>query len=246
MHVLGLGLHVLIALFFAVHAMRTRQPMTWLFVLFGFPLLGSVVYALAVWLPEARYSRGGVRVQRAVRDLLDPGRELREAEAALERTASAANHLRLADALLSCGQAARAVEHYASARRGVQADDPEVQVRHAEALLEAGQAEAARELLDALIERRPDFRSPRGHLVYARAVAACGDREKARHEFEAVIDGFAGLEARTRYAEALQGWNEPREAAFVAAEALRLAERMPKHSRELNAPWIKRLKQVAA
>jgi hypothetical protein len=246
MHVLGLGLHILIALICAVHALRTRQPMTWLFVLFAFPLLGSVVYALAVWLPEARSSRGGVRVQRAVRGLLDPGRELREAETALERTASPANHLRMADALLAAGRALAAAEHYAKARQGVQADDPEVQVRHAEALLEAGEAAAARELLESLIKQRPDFRSPRGHLVYARAVAACGDREAARHEFEALIEGFAGLEARARYAEVLRGWGEQREAARVAAESLRLAERMPKHSRELNAVWIKRLKQVSA
>ena len=45
---LGIGLHVLVALFFAVHAMRTHQQMTWLFVLFSFPLLGSLVYFFAV------------------------------------------------------------------------------------------------------------------------------------------------------------------------------------------------------
>gem|GEM_PF-6749663 len=176
MHIFGIGLHVLIATFFAIHALRTGREMYWLFVLFAFPLLGSLVYAVVVWLPAARGTRVGRRVQRSALALLNPGRELREAQQALEATPSSGNHLRLADALLADGKAAEAVEHYAKAREGVQADDPEIEVRHAHALLDAGQAEAARDLLQALIQRRPDFRSPSGHLVFAQAVAASGER----------------------------------------------------------------------
>lgn len=246
MHIFGIGLHILIALFFAIHALRTGRELYWLFVLFMFPLLGSVVYGLAVWLPEQRGTRTFRKVKRAAGELLNPGRELREAREALDATPSPANHLRLADALLTTGQASNALEHYEQARRGVHADDPEIEVRHAEALLEAGRADEARQLLDALIQRRPEFRSPRGHLVYARAVAAAGERERAREEFDALIEGFAGLEARARYAEILLEWNEREHAARIAADSLKLAERMPAHSRELNADWIRRLKAVAA
>lgn len=49
---IGLGLHVFIALFFAVHAIRSGQQIYWLVILFSFPLLGSVVYFLA--LPQPR------------------------------------------------------------------------------------------------------------------------------------------------------------------------------------------------
>ena len=43
--------------FFAIHAMRNRQPMQWLFVLFAFPLLGSLVIltyvpSIGLWLPR--------------------------------------------------------------------------------------------------------------------------------------------------------------------------------------------------
>ena len=44
----GLGLHVLVALFFAIHAVRSGQNMYWLFILFVFPLLGSIVYFVVV------------------------------------------------------------------------------------------------------------------------------------------------------------------------------------------------------
>ncbi|MCG6117161.1 MAG: tetratricopeptide repeat protein [Aquimonas sp.] len=245
MHLLGI-LHLVIALFFAVHAMRNGREIYWLFLLFMFPLLGSLVYALTIWLPDQRSGRALRAVTRAAGNLINPGRELREAREALEASNTPGNHLRLADALLALGQAEPALEHYTQSRRGVHADDPEIEVRHAQALLEAGQPAAARELLESLIQRRPDFRSPRGHLTYARAVAASGDRALAREEFQAVIEGYAGLEARARYAEVLLEWDERAEAGEVAAVALKQAKRMPAHARELNTEWRRRLKQVAA
>ena len=47
----GIGLHVFVAIFFAVHAMRNNQGIYWLFILFAFPLLGSVVYFVAIGIP---------------------------------------------------------------------------------------------------------------------------------------------------------------------------------------------------
>ena len=57
MHIAGIGLHVIIALFFAVHAVRSGQNNYWLFILFAFPLLGSVVYFFANLLPNSRLQR---------------------------------------------------------------------------------------------------------------------------------------------------------------------------------------------
>ena len=54
MPIFGLGLHILIALFFAVHAMRHGKQMYWLIILFSFPLLGSVVYFVVEYLPASR------------------------------------------------------------------------------------------------------------------------------------------------------------------------------------------------
>lgn len=38
MPIAGLGLHFIIALVCAVHAIRSQQPMYWLFILFAFPV----------------------------------------------------------------------------------------------------------------------------------------------------------------------------------------------------------------
>jgi hypothetical protein len=244
MPVAGLGLHVAIAIYFAVHAMRTGQDKYWLFILFAFPLLGSLVYAFAVWLPDARHSPQGHMVARGVRQLLDPTRELREAQEALDVSATPANRLRLADALLGAGRASEAVVQYQAVLKGLYADDPQVRIHLARALVEAGQALEARNVLDRLIAEQPRLKSPEGHLIYARAAAALGDRPRARDEFESLVSYYAGLEARARYAEVLLAWQDQPRLAALLAETSKLSGRMPKGAREINKEWLARLKQV--
>ena len=54
MPIVGLGLHFLIALFFAVHALCNGRQMYWLLILFAFPLLGSLAYFIVEYLPASR------------------------------------------------------------------------------------------------------------------------------------------------------------------------------------------------
>lgn len=246
MPVAGLGLHVIIAIYFAVHAMRTGQDKYWLFVLFAFPLLGSLVYAFAVWLPDARRSPQGHMVVRGVRQLLDPTRELRAAQEALDVSATPANRLRLADALLGAGRASESVVQYQAVLNGIYADDPQVRIHLARALVEAGQALEARVLLDKLIAEQPKLKSPEGHLIYARAVAALGDRERAREEFESLVSYYAGLEARARYAEVLLAWQDQARLSALLAETRKISARMPAAARDINKEWLARLKKVEA
>jgi hypothetical protein len=244
MHILGLGLHVLIALFFAVHAIRSGRELYWLLILFMFPLLGSLVYAVAIFIPEIRSNRGLHRVVRGVQRTLDPGADLRLARAEYELSPTVANRLRFADALVAHGSPADALPHYRDCLQGVYRDDPHIEVKLARALLESGDAGAARALLEALIAREPEFRSPEGHLTYARAVAECGDREAARTEFDSLMRASATLDIPAHYAEYLVRWCETAAARTLADEALRHLPRLNRHARDVNAPWIKRLRAI--
>ncbi len=50
-----------------MHAIRSGHSLYWLILLFSFPLLGSVVYFLAIYFPEVRHSRGARQVVRHAR-----------------------------------------------------------------------------------------------------------------------------------------------------------------------------------
>jgi hypothetical protein len=241
---IGIGLHVLVAAFFAHHAVTTGQDKYWLWILFMFPGLGALVYGVAVFLPSIRHTREARTVVRGAQRILDPTRELRAAQEALDVAATADNRLRLADALLDAGRASVAVVQYQMVLVGVHASDAAIIVRHAHALVEAGQPRAAREELEALIAKQPDFRSPEGHLTYARALAALDERPKAREEFEVLVGYFAGLGARARYAEALLAWGDGARLRDLLAESEKIAKRMPGAAKDINREWIDRLKAV--
>ena len=240
----GIGLHVLIAIFFAVHVIRTGQDRFWLWILFGFPLLGSVVYGIAVWLPNVRHSRQGRQVVSGVQRLLDPSKELRAAQEALDISATPNARLRLADALRNAGRASEAVVQYHAVLTGIYANDPQIRVHLAAALLAAGKPADARGELERLIAEQPNFKSPEGHLTYARAVAATGDRPKAREEFETLVGYYAGLEARARYAELLLEWGDLARCRQLMDESMKIAKRMPGGAREINREWLSMLKKV--
>jgi hypothetical protein len=243
---LGIGLHVAIALFFAAHALRSGQDRYWLMILFAFPGLGSLVYALTIWLPDVRRSRHGRQLVHGVRRALDPTRELRLAQDAFEEAATTDNRLRLADALLEAGRATEAATQYESCLRGIHQDDPDIQARLARALLESGHATAARELLDALIARRPDYRSQDGHVTYARAVAAEGNRAKAREEFDALLEYANGFDAHAYYAPLLVEWGDTARAQAVCELVMARVKRMPGYARGLHKAQIAQIRQLHA
>ncbi|MGY3266061.1 tetratricopeptide repeat protein [Lysobacter sp. HA35] len=242
----GLGLHVLIALYFATHAVRTGQDRYWLMVLFAFPGLGSLIYALTIWLPQARHAPEVRAASKGVQRILDPDRELRFAQEDFDNSPTTAHRVRLGDALLAKGRADEAATHFERAAVGVHADDPDIRVKMAEAWLACGRAREAREQLDDVILRHPEYRSPRGHLAYARAVAAEGNRGKARDEFDA-LTGYSGdLDVHAEYAATLVGWGEQGHAREVCEKALHRIKRMPAYQRRMYRDATSRMKKLLA
>lgn len=47
----GIGT-VILQIVLAVHAVRTRRPFIWVFLILIFPLMGSVIYIIAELIPE--------------------------------------------------------------------------------------------------------------------------------------------------------------------------------------------------
>ena len=229
--------HLAIAAFFGVHAIRSGRPYYWLFILFSFPLMGSVVYFFAIYLPGMHNTRGGRKAVRAVQNLVDPNRELREAHAEFDRTPTAYNRARLAAALLAKGQVDEAIAHYAQAASGPYARDAAFLKGLAGAELEGQRFNEAAATPERLFEAHPDQRAGLSALLYAEALAGAG-RAEARQAFEAVIATDPTIEARSRYGLFLleRGDKSGAHAAFEAV--LKDVKRGHHHSRELNREWI--------
>ena len=105
-------IYIAIAIFFAVHAVRSGRPMYWIMILIIAPFLGSLIYFFAEYLPEVRHSSVARKSARVVKSIVDPNRELREARLAFERTPTVDNRSRLAEALLARGDNDEAIEQF--------------------------------------------------------------------------------------------------------------------------------------
>ena len=92
--------------------------------------------------------------------------------------------------------------------------------------------------MPALIAANPDFRSSEGHLLYARAVEASGDIAAARHEYDAVVQGHPGEEARARYALLLKREGDTTGAERLFREILKRADALPRYYRREQREWI--------
>jgi len=247
---LALGsLYIIIALFFAVHAVRSNQNMYWLLILLMFPLLGSAVYFFAVYLPALRGSRHLSAAGRAVTRLIDPQRAVREARTELERTPTVQNRLRLGQALLEAGAAQEAREHFEQAATGPFASDPVLLMGLARARMSTGEAAQAESALQALFQVQPAARrQAEPALLHAQALAAVGAPD-AREAFEQALTCADDAAARCVYGEWLQAQNndaDRRRARTLFEDILNDARHWPRHAREHNRAWLQRAQAACA
>jgi hypothetical protein len=226
-------LHIAVAIFFAVHAVRHGRNNYWLFILLAFPFLGSVVYFFAEYLPEVRHTRVARKAVGAVTALIDPGRDLRFARADFERTPSVEHRARLADALLAAGNGAEAVEHYRQCVGGHYAKDAKLRVGLARALFASGQAREAANTLRSLFADEPERYADANALLLARAVAEF-DEGQAIAAFDEALQRHPTTETRCAYGLYLAGLGRDARARSLLEHAMRDGRLGGEHARELN------------
>lgn len=246
MPLIGLGLHFLIAIFFAIHAVRNRRQLYWLLILFSFPLLGSLAYFVAEYLPASRLERRGRMAGRALQKSLDPGRDVREARRAFDLTPTAHNQMRLAAAQLEAGEPEEAVRHYEACLKGPFAGDPEVILGAARANAAHGQATAAIALLAPLQSKHPNFRADEVGLELGHAYAAVGRQDEAGAEFEAVVERFGSVEARVELALWALANGKEAVAQRELKEIGHARTHMAKHTLDLHRELFRRLDAATA
>jgi hypothetical protein len=221
----------------AIHAGKTGRQFFWIYLIIFVPGIGMLAYVAVELIPEFFGSYRGQKAARAVGRAINPGRDYRAALEAVETAPTVENMLRLAEECVTLQRFDEAVGLYRRCLQGMHENDPALLRGLAEAEFGAGDAAAAKATLDRLRAANPDYNSDEAHLLYARAVEATGDLQVARAEYEALIDYYAGPEAKCRYALLLQKLGERERAAAVFAEVKKALDRAPRHVRRRYGEW---------
>jgi hypothetical protein len=231
-------LSVLLQAGLIVHVIKTGRNQLWIWALILLPLAGPIAYVAAEILPELFGSRTAQRTARGLKKAMDPTANLRRYEGETRVAGNVASRQRYAQELVRHARYDEAIAQYHQALTGLYEHDPNLMLGLAQAQFAKTDAPAARATLDELIAKNPDFRSPAGHLLYARALEAEGNTAKALEEYSAVAPAYPGAEAAVRYAQLLQAQGRKAEAQKVARELLDQARISPAHYRRAQKEWL--------
>ena len=211
--------------------------MYWLMILLAFPFLGSLVYFFAEYLPEVRHSGVARKSVRAVSALVDPNRELREAQAGFDRTPTVDNRSRLAEALLARGDFDAAVEQFQACASGPYAKDSKFRLGLARAQFAAGRAAAAADTLERLFADEPAQARGEAALLLARALAEV-DESRAIEAFDRASQVHDTTETLSAYGHYHARRGRDAQARAMLERVLHNAKVGTPSSRELNREAI--------
>jgi hypothetical protein len=225
---------------FIIHVIKTGRNQLWIWVLVipGLAFAGILAYIVVEILPELFGSRAARRTARGFRKAMDPGADLRRYENEARVAGNVASRQRYAEELVRHGRYDEGIAQYREALTGLYEHDPNLMLGLAQAQFGKGDAAGARATLDELIRLNPEFRSPEGHLLYARALEAEGNVQKAMEEYRVLATSYPGAEAAVRYAQLLQAQGQRAEAQRVARELLEQARIAPGHYRRAQRTWL--------
>jgi len=243
---LYLILSIAVQVLLIIHCIKTGRNQMWIWVLAFLPLAGSIAYIAIELVPDVLRSRTAQRTGRNVRKALDPGASLRRYENEMRITGNVDSRQRYADELVARGRYEEAISEYRQALTGLYEHDPKLLLGLARAQFGKGEHSAARQTLDDLIRLNPDFRSPEGHLLYARSLEGEGNLAKALEEYHVLAPSYPGAEAAVRYARLLKREGRQDDARSVARELLEEARIAPAHYRRAQREWLEEAERLAA
>jgi len=220
------------------HAAKTGRLQPWAFITLMAPLIGGLAYIAVAIIPELVSGPAAQQARRNVANRLDPEKQYRALSDQLAAADTIANRDALAAECLAVGRFEEAKGHYQHIMSLPMGDEPSYALGKARAEFGLNHPADVVATLDALRAHWPNFESAEGHLLYARALAACGRSAEALEEFDSVTRYFPGAEARVRYGEYLDLLGRGAEARVVFAELLMQMKRAPKYVREAQAEWL--------
>jgi len=240
-------LSIVVQALLIVHCIKTGRNQIWIWVIALLSYAGILAYIAVELIPDLFRSRTAQRTARGMKKVLDPHATLRRYEnEARVGGSNVASLQRYAEELTRQGRHDEAIAEFRKALTGLYEHDPNLMLGVARAQFGKGDAAAARATLDELIRLNPDFRSAEGHLLYARALEAEGNVEKALEEYKALSPSYPGAEAFARYAQLLKAQGKDAEARKIAQELVESARIAPSHYRRAQKEWLDIAERLAA
>ncbi|HYU95834.1 MAG TPA: PLDc N-terminal domain-containing protein [Sphingomicrobium sp.] len=225
---------IALQIFCVVDVIRRGRNTIWIMALIFLPVVGALAYFIVEILPTLQHNRHVRAARQTVVEKLDPERELRAAQQALDVADTMANRLRVADALTELGRHPAALPLY---QRGA---GPRPDFRTGEKLARSlflnDRPDEALSVLDALPNVTAQSDQDRAKLLRGRILEDMGRSDEALALYGDVMDRMAGDEARCRYAALLLKVGRRGDARRVLEEVEHRMKYIDRHTRASQGP----------
>jgi hypothetical protein len=238
-------LSLALQIYFGIHAIKTGRPFVWVLVIILFSVLGVAGYILVELAPEWWVSRGGRKVKNAIGNTVDPEKALKAAKITCDKIDSVQNRLILAEEFMKLERFQEAHEIYGRCLAGVHAGDPQIMLGMAKAEFGLNNFQAVIELLDKLKADNPRFKSPEGHLLYARALEGSGRIVEAIQEYDSLNQYYSTPEPACRLAQIHKTRGNHALAMELFQSVVKRSASAGSHFNEINKDWIKLARREA-
>jgi len=233
---------ILVQLCLVIHIVKTGRNTTWIWVIVMLPLVGSLAYLILEVVPDLTNSRSGKQARTSVEKLVSPNKNLNEALRNFDESDTVENSARLAEECMNKGMFEEARELFNKCLTGIHATEPDLLHGRARCDFELKEFSSARETLDTLIEKNPEYKNQEAHLLYARTLENLGDDALARHEYETLHSYSSGPLASFYYAKFLKAHNEPDKAIQIFSDIVKKSRSAGRHYNDLYKDYIHQAK----
>ncbi|MFK8068419.1 MAG: tetratricopeptide repeat protein [Gammaproteobacteria bacterium] len=221
-----------------VHIVKTGRSTTWIWIVVMLPLAGSIAYLIVEVLPGVFGGRAAHQARKNRRGAIDQNKAISSVAQDSSVTDTVENSLKLAEKCMGKGFYEEAKKLYQKSLKGIYEYDPEIMYGLAEAEFGLRNYSKAKQLLDELIVKNPDYKNADAHLLYARTAEELNDTDLALKEYEVLNDYFPGPEATYRYALLLKSNGEFKKAKILLEKILHQSKISGKHYNTLYKEWV--------
>lgn len=218
-----------------IDVIRFGRNRIWIMALMFLPVASTIAYFIIEVYPRMRHNRHVRDMREKVIDKIDPERELRAARDALDLAKTAANRVRLADALAGHGRHAEAISLYRDAI-GTGKADFRLGEKLARAQYLADRNGDALATLDEMGSPSAPSDRDRISVLRARVLEDLQRDEEASEIYADLVGRYPGDEVRCRYAGLLLNQGKRREARALLEEVEARLKRLNRQQRSVDAP----------
>ncbi len=225
---------IAVQVFCIVDVVRHGRNPLWIMALIFLPVASTIAYFIVEVSPRMKHNRHVRGASQRLVEKLDPERDVRAAQQALDVADTAANRLRLADELSDLGRHKEALPIY---RRSVgKRPDLHLSEKLARSLYYNGQPQEALDVLDSAPAVKVASDRDRLALLRARILEEVGRNDEALPIYADVSERLPGDEARCRYAGLLLKMGKKGQARLVLEDVEHRLKRVNRQHDAADAP----------